>query len=102
MPDTGISIGTDGTSSTATGTIDWRYVSGVVAGMSASSRENVYPSDVTELRVQQRTGISPILYFKYVKSKFGILQRQRLDSRMKKLEAAFNAAASNGQELLGS
>lgn len=46
-------------------------------------------------------GLSPELYFKYVKKKFGTLQSMRLNARLKKLEKAFNAAVENGQTALG-
>lgn len=45
--------------------------------------------------------ISPQLYFKYIKKKFGILEKVKLDARLKRLEKAFNAAVANGQEALG-
>lgn len=51
--------------------------------------------------LKHKTGISPQLYFKYVKKKFGILERVRIDARLKKLEKAFNKAVENGQEALG-
>ncbi len=50
------------------------------------------------VRVEQ--GIAPQLYFKYVKSKFTMLERMRLDSRLKKVEQAFAKAVENGQEAL--
>jgi hypothetical protein len=49
----------------------------------------------------ENKGISPQLYFSYVKSKFGLLEKSKLERRMKKLEAAFNNAVDNGQEALG-
>lgn len=47
------------------------------------------------------SGIHPELYFKYIKSKFGILEKMRLDARLKKLEKAFFKAVESGQEMLG-
>ncbi|MFA5696665.1 MAG: hypothetical protein WC917_04490 [Bacilli bacterium] len=52
-------------------------------------------------KVTVKTGISPILAFKYIKKKFGILENIILDRRLKKLEAAFYQAVDNGQEALG-
>lgn len=45
-------------------------------------------------------GISPILYFKYIKSKFNFLQNKLIEGRLKKLEEAFNVAVENGQTVL--
>lgn len=48
-----------------------------------------------------KSGIAPELYFKYIKKKFGMLERMKIDARLKKLEKAFNKAVENGQEALG-
>lgn len=45
-------------------------------------------------------GIMPQLYFSYVKKKFGTLEAMRLDSRIKKVEKAWEEAVSNGQYAL--
>lgn len=45
--------------------------------------------------------ITPELYFKYIKKKFGTLEEMRLNSRLKKVERAFNKAVESGQEALG-
>lgn len=58
-------------------------------------------AELVSWSVTQKPGISPQLYFKYIKKKFGVLERMRLDSRIKKLERAFNKAVENGQEALG-
>ena len=50
--------------------------------------------------VKSKPGISPIMYFKYVKSKFSVLEKIRLDARLKRLEKAFNKAVDDGQEYL--
>lgn len=47
------------------------------------------------------TKISPQLYFKYIKKKFGTLEGMKLNSRLKRLEKAFNKAVENGQDALG-
>lgn len=54
-----------------------------------------------EVSTDKKGGIHPVLYFKYIKSKFGMLEKMRLDSRLKKLEKAFLEAVDNGQEALG-
>ncbi len=46
-------------------------------------------------------GISPILYFKYLKNKFKVLERKRFDERLRRLEVAFYKAVEAGQEALG-
>lgn len=49
---------------------------------------------------KEKAGIHPELYFKYIKSKFGVIEKMKLDARLKRLEAAFNKAVDNGQEAL--
>lgn len=44
--------------------------------------------------------ISPQLYFTYIKRKFGILERMKLDRRIKLIEAAFDEAVESGQNML--
>lgn len=56
---------------------------------------------VVEVDSRKKGGIHPVLYFKYIKSKFGMLEKMRLDSRLKKLEKAFYEAVDAGQEALG-
>lgn len=48
-----------------------------------------------------KTGISPQLYFRYIKKKFGVLEQMKLDGRLKRLEKAFMKAVENGQSALG-
>jgi len=50
--------------------------------------------------VEKDKGISPILYFKYTKSKFKMIERNRIDRRLKQIEKAFNVAVENGQDAL--
>ena len=57
--------------------------------------------DVLSYVVEVKNSIHPELYFKYIKSKFGILEKMKLDGRLKRLEKAFNKAVENGQEALG-
>jgi len=47
-----------------------------------------------------KTKISPILYFKYVKSKFGILEGRKVQKRLEDLERAFDEAVEAGQKVL--
>lgn len=49
---------------------------------------------------QEERGIHPRLYFKYIKSKFGLIEKSRLDNRIKKLEKAFDHAMEHGQNAL--
>ena len=44
--------------------------------------------------------IAPELYFTYIKKKFNILERMKLDARIKKIEAAFDEAVEAGQSFL--
>lgn len=48
-----------------------------------------------------KKGYHPSLVFKYIKSKFGMLEKISLDRRLQKLEKAFYQAIENGQEALG-
>lgn len=51
--------------------------------------------------VNSKDGIHPTLAFKYIKSKFGLLEGIKLKIRLARLEKAFNQAVDNGQEALG-
>jgi len=44
--------------------------------------------------------ISPQLYFSYIKKKFGILERVKLDGRIKRVEKAFDEAIEAGQNMM--
>ena len=52
---------------------------------------------IGQLTIKKEKSISPTLYFKSVKMKMGILENMRLNSRIKKLEKAFDVASNNGQ-----
>jgi len=52
------------------------------------------------IKVKSDKGISPQLYFKYIKKNFNILEKFKLDRRLQKLEKSFNQACSNGQDML--
>lgn len=45
-------------------------------------------------------GISPILYFKYVKSKFSLIEKSKLDKKIREIESAWEKAYENGQDVL--
>ena len=45
-------------------------------------------------------GISPQLYFKYVKSKLGILAKRKFEGRLKQLERAFDEFIEQGHEAM--
>lgn len=45
-------------------------------------------------------GLSPKVYFKYIKNKFGILEKISMDRRIAKLQKLVNEAIDNGQEAL--
>ena len=57
-------------------------------------------SNQVSVGIKQEKGISPILYFKYVKSKFKFLENIKMNSRMKRLEKAFDKAVAAGQDAL--
>jgi len=57
-------------------------------------------NSLVSFNVKQATGLNPILYFKYIKKKFGILEKMKLDSRLKNIEKAFNVAVEGGQNAL--
>lgn len=59
------------------------------------------PNGVISGKLIQKTGISPQLFFKYIKSKFGIIEGIKLNARLKRVEKAFNKAVENGQIFLG-
>lgn len=53
------------------------------------------------LRVDASTkGINPLLYFKYIKSKFKVVERKKIDRKVKEIEKAFEVAVENGQNVL--
>ena len=50
--------------------------------------------------VTVKKGISPQLYFNYVKRRLGSLEKMRVERRLKSLEKAFDEAVGNGQSAL--
>lgn len=66
-----------------------------------SSPIGSYTVSYTNAPKDKRTrGIHPLLFFKYVKKKFGTIEGYRMNKRIKNLEKAFYAAIENGQEVL--
>lgn len=59
-----------------------------------------YVQSTVEMKTEKK-GISPILYFKYAKSKFKMLEKRRFEGRLKRIQSAFRRAVENGQEVLG-
>ncbi len=86
----------NGTAGAATGLYTWRLDTTDIGESQPSESPVAWANDSKGNRI----GISPILYFKYVKSKFSVLERSKLEKRLKKLEAALYEAIDNGQELL--
>ncbi len=66
-----------------------------------ASFESAVSSGYVTVDSNKKQGIHPLLAFKYIKSKFGVLEKLSLDRRLKKLETAFYQAVENGQEALG-
>ena len=79
---------------TAFGGFQNGYISYAVQSTPTPLGQQDYP------KVMSSVGISPILYFKYIKSKFKLLERGKLERRIKEIEKAFDTAIENGQELL--
>jgi len=73
------------------------------ATLSIQGNSYVYdnsPSDITWNVIKTGGNVNPILYFKYIKSKFNFFQKHKIDRRLKELEDAFNTAVENGQTVL--
>lgn len=92
----------DGTGQITLGDGAW-----ITVGTGASSLQitgtAVYATNIGGFTMQMgaRRGISPILYFKYIKKKFRTLERYRMERRIRAIEAAFDKAVESGQEALG-
>ncbi|KKM80775.1 hypothetical protein LCGC14_1336510, partial [marine sediment metagenome] len=61
---------------------------------------NITVDGLSGTTIKNNNGIHPRLYFKYIKSKFGLLEKIRLDNRVKRIEKAFDKATDNGQYAL--
>jgi len=77
-------------------TTNW-YVSG--SGQYSGSNVTIRVADDSK-SCNPEGEVSPILYFKYVKSKFKLLERMKLDRRLGDIERAFDEAVENGQNAL--
>jgi len=83
-------------------TISTNYL-GSGATYSIASTPYVYaeqPSDISWSVMKSGGNLSPILYFKYIKTKLNFFQKQKIEKRLKDLENAFNTAVENGQTVL--
>lgn len=77
------------------------YIS-ISNGEAIAEIQSLYSSArLTGAYLTPKEGISPQLYFKYVKKKMGFLENATYKKRMARLEKAFNAAMQNGQKALG-
>lgn len=79
------------TNSTSDGFIISQYLAQYTDGVTSGTLTASGPSG----------SIRPELAFKYIKSKFGIIERSAFERRIEKLKKAFYAAADNGQDMLG-
>lgn len=80
----------------AQGNVTWvQYDSSTAGGVVTATQ-----GPIRVIRVEQEPGIAPQLYFKYVKSKFSLLERMKIDGRLKRLQKAFDQAIANGQTAL--
>lgn len=55
----------------------------------------------SKIRIEKKPGVSPKLYFSYIKKKYGLLEKIRIERRLKKVEAMVEEALNLGQEALG-
>lgn len=79
-------------STTASGYISADYIS--VEQLATIYSENISAD------IKTGTGIHPVLAFKYIKKKFGTIEKIFIERRLDKLEKAFYNAVDNGQEML--
>jgi hypothetical protein len=59
------------------------------------------PTPLVTAQVRGTRGLAPQLYFKYIKKKFKLLERSRLDKRLESLEKAFDKVMEAGQTAMG-
>lgn len=86
--------------STADGYNPYQYIQ-ITGDASWSANSTATTGQAVRLvKIEQRPGIAPQLYFKYVKSKLSLLERMKADRRLKRLEKAFDDAVANGQAAL--
>lgn len=82
------SAGTSNTGMSLNGNLVWTDVNNNIIELKAS------------LGINDNGKIHPVLAFKYIKSKFGLMEKLTLDRRLEKLEKAIYQAIENGQEFL--
>src|SRR3990167_3479974 len=85
----------------ANGQITLSQDSYIAVGGSATYGGNGLTQWTVQVDTKKDGGLHPVLFFKYVKSKFGMLERMRMDRRLKILEKSFYTAIENGQDALG-
>lgn len=73
----------------------------ITTSNSATSSDYISIESLISKIEKKKNEISPQLYFKYTKKKFGTFQGITLERRLKRLRAAFDKVVSNGQEDLG-
>lgn len=76
------------------------FVQGTNIAVSSFNRAD-YGVSLDTTRSVGMNNIHPVLAFKYIKSRFGLLEGFTLRRRLKRLEKAFYKAVDNGQEALG-
>jgi len=57
-------------------------------------------STIVEYNSKAGGDIEAHIYFKYLKKKLGVLEKMKIDGRLKRLEKAFNEAVNSGQDVL--
>ncbi len=84
----------NGSAVTSTNT-DWRWATSYIITDPTGGRGEIEWS-----MTKEKGQLHPNLYFKYIKSKFNILQKNSIDKRLEELERAFTQAVEAGQDVL--
>lgn len=87
-------ISTD-SASTITTTGDW-----TIAGTGLQYFDGWGNVGTISLTKDDKGRISPQLFFSYIKKKLGIVEKHRLQTRLARIEKAFDKAVENGQNML--
>lgn len=74
--------------------------SGSISSMFYTTGTSTYGNEFVEVKIESGKKISPIIYFKFLKSKLKTIQNLKLKARIKRLEKAFDKAVENGQDAL--
>lgn len=72
----------------------------VISNINSGTGSNLTVPQASFKVTKVTTDLHPQIYFKYIKSKFGILEGMRMNSRINRLTKAFNTAVNNGQEAM--